>query len=82
MFRVAAHGGGNLLYRSTASAVALGENSTSGGESNWTVFPNVGGDLEFGTTNGVGVIIRPDFTIISNGNGIFTGTVGISAPIG
>src|SRR5690606_13313175 len=38
-FRLAIHGGGNVIYRSEAGAISLGDSITG---SDWTVFPNVG----------------------------------------
>lgn len=79
-FRLGAHGGGNVIYRSQQNALSLGSNSVGAG-SDWSIFPNAGLDLEFGLGRNAALIIRPDMTFTS-GENLFTGTVGFSLPIG
>ena len=78
--RVAVHGGGNVTYRSVANSLNLGTSSNQDG-SVWKLFPNVGGDFEFGLGRSVSVLLRPDFTL-TPGDAFFTGTLGLSAPLG
>lgn len=75
-FRVAAHGGGNVLYRSVASSMFLGDSSASP-DPVWRIFPNVGGDVELGLGRSMAILLRPDVTL-TPGNTVFTGTVGVS----
>lgn len=74
-FQIAAHGGGNVIYRSVGSSMALGSSSATTGPV-WRIFPNVGADLEVGVAKNVSVLLRPDWTI-TPGNNFFTGTVGL-----
>lgn len=73
-FRVSAHGGGNVIYRSQAGSVLLGDGS-SGSDSLWKVYPNVGADLELQVGNNVAIIARPDVTI-TPGSNMWMGTIG------
>jgi hypothetical protein len=75
MFRVSAHGGGNLLYRSVASAIP-----TSSG-SDWTIYPNVGGDVEVGLTPNLALTLRPDVTL-TPANDVFSGMLALGFTIG
>ena len=77
--RISIHGGGNVVYRSTAGTIALG--SAGAGSSGWDMFPNFGGDLEFGLGRSVAFLMRPDWTF-TNTNNLFTGTIGLSAALG
>jgi hypothetical protein len=79
-FRVAVHGGGNVIYRTVARSMNLGDRST-GTDNNWVLRPNAGADLEFGLGQHVALTLRPDLTFTS-GNDIFTGTVALAFPIG
>jgi hypothetical protein len=61
-FRLSAHGGGNIIYRSSSGSVNLGAGST-GDDSLWKIYPNVGGDLEWQVSKRVSILVRPDVTI-------------------
>jgi len=78
-FRIAAHGGGNLVYRSMASSMNLGD-SALGSDSAWKLFPNVGADAEFGLGNNVALMLRPDWTV-TPGDTLFSGTVALNIPL-
>jgi len=78
--RVAAHGGGNVIYRSIGSSMALGPSSGTSG-SVWRIFPNVGGDVEYAFAPNVAVMLRPDWTL-TTGNTMFTGTVALNLALG
>ncbi len=75
-FRASIHGGGNLLYRSVANSLSLGDSSVGTG-SDTTLFPNVGADFEFSLGRNVALMIRPDLTI-TPGDEFFTGTLALS----
>jgi hypothetical protein len=79
--RLSAHGGGNVIYRSNANAVPVGVNSPNTTNSKWGILPNAGADLEYGVLNGGAIILRPDWTFVGSNN-MFTGTLGLSLPIG
>jgi hypothetical protein len=79
-FRLSAHGGGNVLYRSVASSLYLGDSSSVPG-SVWRLFPNAGADLEFGMGSQIAVLIRPDVTF-TPGNALFAGTIGLGVSLG
>lgn len=79
-FRIAAHGGGNVIYRSVASSLFLGDSSFEAG-STWKMFPSVGGDMEFGLGKNVSLSLRPDVTI-TPGNELFVGTLGLGVLLG
>jgi hypothetical protein len=79
-FRVGAHGGGNVVYRSVASAMNLGDSSAQDG-SVWRIFPNVGGDVEYAVGPNLAVMARPDVTL-TPGDTIFTGTVALNLALG
>jgi hypothetical protein len=78
--RVSAHGGGNVIYRSVASSMFLGDSSAVPG-SVWRIFPNFGLDGEFSVDKNLAVIVRPDLTL-TPGDEIFTATVGINVFLG
>lgn len=80
-FRLAAHGGGNVTYRSEANSLNLGSTSSSGTLSVWRMYPNIGGDIEYSIGRNVALIARPDVTL-TPGNSLFVGTLGISAALG
>ncbi len=73
--RVGAHGGGNVTYRSTASAI------NTGSSNQWVVYPNAGGDVDFGLAPNVSLTLRPDWTI-TPGNDIFSGMLGLGVNLG
>lgn len=79
-FRVAVHGGGNVVYRSVASSLFMGASSATS-NSVWRLFPNAGGDAEFTLGKNVALMLRPDWTL-TPGNTLFTGTVALNIPIG
>jgi hypothetical protein len=81
-FRTSIHAGGNVFYSSVANAVLLGSsppNTTTG--SNWMILPDVGVDLEYGVTNGLALIARPDWTLAGS-NRMLGVSIGASIPIG
>ena len=81
-FRISAHGGGNVMYRSVANVMNLGSSSANNGSnSTWSIFPNAGGDIEFGLGTSASLVLRPDVTF-TPGNDFFTGTVGLGLAIG
>lgn len=80
-FRLAVHGGGNIFYRSVSNAVAMGYNPDTSSDSSWTILPNLGLDIEFGLTNAVALIIRPDLTF-GGDNRLWSATAGVSIPLG
>lgn len=77
--RLSAHGGGNVLYRSQASAINAG--AGVGGEDIWRIYPNVGGELEFALGRNAALSLRPDWTI-TPGDDFFVGTLGLGLAIG
>jgi hypothetical protein len=79
-FRVAAHGGGNVVYRSIANSMFLSTSSVGGG-SDWTIFPNVGADVEVGLGRNLALTLRPDVTITPE-NDILAATLALAIPIG
>ena len=80
-FRLSAHGGGNVVYRSVANSLFLGSGSSGGTSSVWRIFPNVGADAEFGLGKNVSLMVRPDFTL-TPGDAFFTGTLAVGIPLG
>ncbi len=76
-FRVGAHGGGNVIYRTAEQSMQLG---TAGVGSEWDLYPNVGADIDFGLGKGVALSLRPDWTFA--GADIFTGTVNVGFMFG
>ncbi|MGK5088379.1 hypothetical protein WDW86_12540 [Bdellovibrionota bacterium FG-2] len=78
--RVSVRGGGNLIYRSVPSSLALGSGSDTSGTL-WKYFPNVGGDLDIAIGKNIALNLRPDVTI-TPGNSLFTGTVGLGIFMG
>jgi hypothetical protein len=78
--RLAAHGGGNVVYRSVASSMFLGDSSAQSG-SVWRLFPNIGGDVEYALGNNVAIMARPDWTL-TPGDALFTGTLALNLAIG
>jgi len=78
--RVAAHGGGNVIYRSIGTSMSLGTSSNTTG-SVWRIFPNVGGDVEYAVGQNVAVMLRPDWTL-TPGDTMFTGTVALNIAMG
>jgi hypothetical protein len=80
-FRAALHGGANFFYRSVASSIQLGYNPDLGSGSAVSYIPNFGADLEYGVTNAIAVILRPDLTF-GGSNRVWGATLGVSLPIG
>ncbi|MEO5971413.1 MAG: hypothetical protein ABIQ95_15925 [Bdellovibrionia bacterium] len=76
--RLAAHGGGNVLYRSLISSMNLGDTTTDTG-SGWSLFPNIGADAELGLGKNVALMLRPDWTV-TPGATVFSGTVALNFP--
>ena len=72
--RFTVRGGGNLIYRSDASAINLGAGSDSTG-SLWKVYPNVGLEGEYKVSEHISILARPDLTI-TPGKNLFVATVG------
>lgn len=72
--RLSARAGGNLIYRSVADTMDLGTPHST--DARWDLFPNIGGDAEFGLTENTGLLIRPDLTFAAS-NSVFTGTIGL-----
>lgn len=80
--RLSVHGGGNVIRRTNVTTVSIGDaTAVNESGSDWNFYPNVGGDLEFGLGQSVGLIIRPDWTL-TTGNDVFTGTVGLNFNLG
>jgi hypothetical protein len=79
-FRMGAHGGANLVYRSERNAIALGKDAV-GLEEAWDFFPNVGVDVEVGIGRNAALMLRPDLTITSEEN-LIVGTLALVLPIG
>jgi hypothetical protein len=77
--RLAAHGGGNVLYRSLASSMNLGGATTDTGAV-WSLFPNIGADAEFGLGKNIALMLRPDWTV-TPGDTVFSGTVALNIPL-
>jgi hypothetical protein len=81
-FRLSARAGGNVTYRSVGNSVAWGDSSQELGDSGgWTMFPNVGLDLEVGVGKNTTVLIRPDYTF-TPGTDVFSGSIGIGINMG
>jgi hypothetical protein len=80
-FRVSAHGGGNVIYRSAANTVLVGKNTPDTPNSKWGILPDAGAELEYGVLNGGAILVRSDWTF-GGSNTMFTGTIGYSFPIG
>jgi hypothetical protein len=79
-YRVAAHGGGNITYRSSGVSMDLGP-STAVANSTWRVYPNIGLDLEASMAKNVALTLRPDYTF-TPGSNFFTGTLAIAVGLG
>ena len=77
--RVGVHGGGNIVYRSVASAAYFGDSSNQSG-SVWRAFPNAGGDFELGLGEHTALMFRPDWTF-TPGTDFFTGTLALNIPL-
>lgn len=74
--RVSAHGGGNVVYRSIENSARLGANQGNNAGNDWTIFPNVGADVELGLGENANILLRPDWTL-TEGPDMFTGTLGL-----
>lgn len=79
-YRIAIHGGANLIYRSIGNSVNLGEGSDST-NSLWKYYPDIGADLDIALARGLSISFRPDWTLAPN-NSLFTGTLGIGVSLG
>ena len=77
--RLSVHGGGNLMYRSVAGAMSI--DSNTGSNSRWTIYPAVGGDIEFGISKNVALDIRPDVTLTPL-NTVLNATIGVGIALG
>jgi hypothetical protein len=80
-FRGSVHGGGNVIYRSYMSAMQIGSASAITTGSSWTIFPNVGVDLEYGVSKAIVLILRPDVSLGSVGE-VWLATFGVAIPFG
>jgi len=78
--RLSAHGGGNIIYRSVANSINLGDDST-GSDSLWKYYPNAGADIEFGLGQNAALSLRPDWTFAPNDD-LFMGTVALAIGLG
>jgi hypothetical protein len=72
--RVSAHGGANIIYRSSAGAVRLANDDPASTETAWNVYPNVGADFEFKVGDNLGIMARPDVTLAPD-ESVFVGTL-------
>ncbi|MGZ3688199.1 MAG: hypothetical protein ACXWP5_10625 [Bdellovibrionota bacterium] len=77
--RLSAHGGGNVMYQSNTGAMNVSSNSPAAPSSTWSMFPNIGADLEFGMGRTV-LAIRPDFTLTPE-NDVYSTTIALMIPI-
>jgi hypothetical protein len=77
--RLSVHGGGNVMYRSIAGEMSIDQ--FTGPNSRWTIYPAVGGDVEFGITKNVALDIRPDVTLTPL-NTVLNATVGVGIALG
>ena len=73
--RLAIHGGANVLYRSVANSIDMGDSSSVPG-SVWRLFPNLGVDFDYSIGRNVAISIRPDLTL-TPGNNVFIAAVGV-----
>ena len=73
-FRLTAQGGGNIIYRSAANSIDMGDGSASP-DSLWKIYPNVGISAELQVGKNVSLIAHPDMTF-TNGNNLFVATIG------
>jgi hypothetical protein len=73
-FRLSVRGGGNLIYRSTASVSDLGAGSTDNAEL-WKLYPNIGIDADIQLSENFSLTIRPDITL-TPGNDLYVATIG------
>jgi hypothetical protein len=73
-FRLSAHGGGNIIYRSVGNAIDLGSDSNTN-DSLWRIYPNAGADAEWQVGKNVSLMLRPDLTFTS-GTTLFGATLG------
>ena len=79
-FRLSAHAGGNVTYRSIGGSLRFAD-ARETGKDLWTAFPNVGADVEFGIGKNVAVGFRPDWTI-TPGDDVFSGMLTVGFTIG
>jgi len=79
-FRIAAHGGANIIYTNATQSVRIGPTGASATQEDWSSRANIGGDLEVGLGRHVGLMFRPDWTFVSD-NPIFTATAAVVFPL-
>lgn len=75
-FRFSVRAGGNATYRSVAESLNFGPATSSGTNSVWRMYPNVGMDIEMGR-----LTIRPDLTFTPEDE-LFSGTIGYNIALG
>ena len=78
--RLAAHGGGNLTYRSVGNSADFGPNTSGTDGEVWRIYPNAGAEVEWTVAKDLTLTARPDFTF-TPGQVLYMTTVGISAPL-
>lgn len=74
------HGGGNVFYRSIARTAAVGQVPNSTGNSDWSILPNIGFDVQYNVNRQIAVLLRPDWTMAGS-NSIVTATLGATLSI-
>lgn len=79
-FRLSAHGGANVIYRSIQTAMQLGTPNGNTGSA-WSFYPNVGADLDFALLPRLTLLIRPDVTL-TPGPDLYSGMVGLGFSLG
>jgi hypothetical protein len=77
--RVGGHGGGNLIYRSTADAMRL-NGTPEGPDASFSFYPNVGGDADFAVSKSISLTVRPDVTF-TPGSDILALSAGVLIPL-
>ncbi|MGK5089521.1 hypothetical protein WDW86_18370 [Bdellovibrionota bacterium FG-2] len=75
-YRLAAHGGGNIVYRSVGSSILLDKSDVTS-DTQWKYYPNVGADLDVAISPNLALSVRPDWTLTPDDK-IFMGTVALS----
>ncbi len=76
-YRLAAHGGGNIIYRSVGNSMLLDKSEVATSDSQWKYYPNIGADLDVAISPNLALTVRPDWTITPDDN-VFMGTVALS----
>jgi hypothetical protein len=77
--RVGGHGGANLIYRSTSSAMQLSDQPQSNSAS-LDLYPNIGADVDVAITGNIALSLRPDWTL-TPGSNIFSTTLALIIPL-